>query len=152
MADDIEAMKYAPPAMRESFQPVPPDEVELAIERSVELLKSLRHELDVAKTELTALHIENGVLEKRCEDLMAELILTRQAVDEAETAKAEALRGSDFLNNKLRVIAQQLLDVEFGPPPTPRKKTKRNGEPKIESPKFEEPAPVETPTPVAVES
>jgi hypothetical protein len=146
MADDIEAMKYAPPAVRESFQPVPPDEVEQTINRSVELLKALRRDLDTAHTEIHALHIENGVLERRCGDLGAELARACNELDAALEEKADALRGHDYMNNKLRVIAQQLLDVDFNPPPTPRKRAKKNGEPKAEPPKFEEPVPVPAPT------
>jgi hypothetical protein len=69
--------------------------------------------------------------ESECEYLRLELAQIKNELSVSKQAEADAYRERDNVINRLCNIARQVMDIDFGPPPTPRKR--KNGDKNAES-------------------
>ena len=130
MADDIEAMKYAPKQYQPPQQFDPDEEV---IVRSVEVLQSMRVEINTLKIKNEELRIANGVLERRDGDQQVEIEQLKTDLRIAKDETAMAYRERDIAIGYLHQHARISVAADLSPPPAVRKR-KRNGEPTFTEP------------------
>jgi hypothetical protein len=100
-------------------------------------LRSAYADLEAHHTETVAKLMAK---ESECEYLKLELAQVKNDLSVSKQAEADAYRERDNVINRLCNIAKQVMDIDFGPPPIPRKR--KNGETKEVQGRLEDPVSV----------
>ena len=125
-----EVVKYAPPEVRN-------DAGRNAFMSGLEAFDGLRSAYSDLEEHHTQTVAKLMAKESECEFLRLELAQVRNELSVSKQAEADAYRERDNVINRLCNIARQVMDIDFGPPPTPRKR--KNGETKEVQGRLEDP-------------
>ena len=110
-----------------------------AITQGIAALNNLRRDHLDLQAKLQDLTVDFKTKDAECMMLRLELAQCKTDLAISRNAEAEAYRERDNVINRLRTIATQIVDIDFGPPPTPRKR-KKNGDHPVQT-AVEEPTP-----------
>ena len=119
-----EVVKYAPPEVRNN------DPGRNAFMSGLEAFDGLRSAYSDLEEHHQTVVAKLMAKESECEFLRLELAQVRNELSVSKQAEADAYRERDNVINRLCNIAKQVMDIDFGPPPIPRKR-KKNGEEEI---------------------
>ena len=122
-----EVVKYAPPEVRNN------DPGRNAFMSGLEAFDGLRSAYSDLEEHHQTVVAKLMAKESECEFLRLELAQVRNELSVSKQAEADAYRERDNVINRLCNIARQVMDIDFGPPPTPKKRSKngdKNGESK----------------------
>ena len=129
-----EVVKYAPPEVRNN------DPGRNAFMSGLEAFDGLRSAYSDLEEHHTQTVAKLMAKESECEYLRLELAQIKNELSVSKQAEADAYRERDNVINRLCNIARQVMDIDFGPPPTPRKR--KNGETKEVQGRLEDTIPV----------